>query len=942
MHQFIVGIIQKCVIILLFLLSACNSGSQKPPDPHPPSDMIATAGDTAVTLTWSPVAGAVDQSYNVYWSSSPQLTPKNGTLIGSVKPPYLHKELTNGNTYYYMVAARASFGEGPASGVVSATPQPPPLPPQKVTVTPGRKTATITWLSVENSENYNLYIATDPGLTPQNFDSLTEGRKFTAVTSPFQVTGLNDKLTYYFVVTTLSSTGESLASIPVSMTPKDIISIAGGGADHHCVIKVEGSLWCWGSNTWGQLGIGTKTNQSIPIQIGMSMDWLAIAMGGIQTCAIKITGSLWCWGSNFSTQWIRENTAFQSTPVQIGADMDWQAIAVGNGHSCALKKAGSLWCWGEGYRSGLSNGTTINQSLPVQIGVEMNWQTISAEGVNTCSIKVEGSLWCWVSKGSEGFGTGALVNQTIPLQIGVELDWQAIDVAVYHACALKKEGSLWCLNSYSLGQQADTITVNRYKFVKIGIAMDWQTIAVGSSHTCALKNENSLWCWGSNNWGQLGDGTLANQSIPVKIGVAMDWQVVSTGGDLISGNGHTCALKKEGSVWCWGNNSFSQLGDGTSANKSKPVQIGVTKDWLAIFAGGIYTCALKKESSIWCWGGFQLGQLDSSTPKLDSYSLTNRFTPIQLGVTTDWMTIDAGDGHMCVIKTEGSLWCWGHNDNGQLGDGTRVFKNTPVQIGITADWREISAGGWHTCGIKTEGSLWCWGFNLYGQLGNGKAGYIESKNMPVQIGIDMDWQKIAAGGAHTCALKTEGSLWCWGNNDYGQQGAGNAGYSQIIIAPVQIGTTLDWQTIAVSDSHTCALKMEGSLWCWGSNTWGQIGNGNTTDQSKPVQIGMNKYWTTISTGGGAGKSTSCAVDKEGSLWCWGNNFYGQLGDGSNVDKSLPTLVSNFSKGNQIVIGYHHICSIDMEGFLWCWGSNHFGQLGDGSGWSVYPRQVMLP
>jgi alpha-tubulin suppressor-like RCC1 family protein len=286
--------------------------------------------------------------------------------------------------------------------------------------------------------------------------------------------------------------------------------------------------------------------------------------------------------------------------------------------------------------------------------------------------------------------------------------------------------------------------------------------------------------------------------------------------------------------------------------------------------------------------------------------------------------VSAGEYHTCAIKQDGSLWCWGWNFSGQLGDGTNTSRTTPVQI-MSSGVSSVSLGGLHTCAVKTDGSLWCWGYNNSGQLGDGTNA---DKNTPVQV-MSSGVSSVAAGRHHTCAVKTDGSLWCWGNNDYGQLGDGTNTSRN---TPVQIMSS-GVSSVALGGGHTCAVKTDGSLWCWGSNFYGQLGDGTNADKTTPVQI-MSSGVSSVALG----YSHTCAVKTDGSLWCWGNNDSGQLGDGTNTSRNTPVQI--MSGVSSVALGGAHTCAVKTDGSLWCWGYNADGQLGDGSAWRNTPVYIM--
>jgi Regulator of chromosome condensation (RCC1) repeat/Secretion system C-terminal sorting domain len=283
-----------------------------------------------------------------------------------------------------------------------------------------------------------------------------------------------------------------------------------------------------------------------------------------------------------------------------------------------------------------------------------------------------------------------------------------------------------------------------------------------------------------------------------------------------------------------------------------------------------------------------------------------------------WQSVKAGGGHTFAIKQGGTLWAWGFNSHGQLGDGTLIDKNTPTQIGTSSNWQSISGGERHSLAIKQDGTLWAWGNNEYGQLGDGT---LINKSTPVQIGTATNWQSISGGSYQSFALKQDGTLWAWGYNAFGQLGDGTNTNKN---APTQIGTATNWQSIAGEYFHTLAIKQDGSLWAWGNNFSGQLGDGTNTDKNAPIQIGIATNWQSIS----GGEEYSLAIKQNGTIWAWGMNFFGELGDGTNNDKFIPTQIGTTSNWQSISTGAWHSLAVNQSGTLWAWGENLFGQLGD--------------
>jgi alpha-tubulin suppressor-like RCC1 family protein len=288
------------------------------------------------------------------------------------------------------------------------------------------------------------------------------------------------------------------------------------------------------------------------------------------------------------------------------------------------------------------------------------------------------------------------------------------------------------------------------------------------------------------------------------------------------------------------------------------------------------------------------------------------------------VAISAGSWHALALKSDGSLWAWGFNDYGQLGNGTsgwNNFRNTPVMTGTSTDWTAVSAGGYHTTALKSDRSLWAWGDNDFGQLGNDTT---TDSSVPVRVGTDTNWTAISAGYYHTLALKSDGSLWAWGHNDYGQLG------DNTIInrkTPVRVaGSSANWKAVSAGIYHTLALKTDGTLWAWGDNGYGQLGDGTDINRKIPVQVGTDNDWLAVS----AGNVHSLALKSDGTLWAWGGNNYGQIGDNTTIAKNAPVRRGTDNKWKTISAGNAHSLALKSDGTLWTWGSNNYGQLGDGT------------
>jgi len=334
---------------------------------------------------------------------------------------------------------------------------------------------------------------------------------------------------------------------------------------------------------------------------------------------------------------------------------------------------------------------------------------------------------------------------------------------------------------------------------------------------------------------------------------------------------------------------------------------------MKISAGGAHTAAIPLDGSLWTWGSNLDGQLGDGTG-------IDRMLPGKTGEDNDWSAVSAGGFHTAALKSDGTLWTWGNNLDGQLGDGTNFGRNLVSRVETETGWHMVSSGRFHTAALKSDGTLWTWGNNLDGQLGDGtKSG----RNFPAKIGVDESWVAVSAGWSHTAALKSDGTLWTWGRNFYGQLGDGTTTGS---IIPLQVGTGKDWITVSAGSAHTAAVKSDGTLWAWGRNSYGQLGDGTVTSRYSPVRIGTDSDWVEVS----AGSAHTAALKADGSLWTWGSNVYGQLGDSSFANSHSPVRVGNDTDWISVSAGEKHTAALKADGTLWTWGGNGSGQLGDGT------------
>lgn len=344
--------------------------------------------------------------------------------------------------------------------------------------------------------------------------------------------------------------------------------------------------------------------------------------------------------------------------------------------------------------------------------------------------------------------------------------------------------------------------------------------------------------------------------------------------------------------------------------------------WTEISTGGIHTIGIRDGGTLWSWGRNNSGQLGTG-----QNSSTINLTPKQIGTESNWSKISAGNAHNLAIKTDGTLWAWGRNSDGQIGMGSNASSfNTPQQIGTDTDWAFISAGDEFSLAIKTNGTLWAWGDNFFGQLGDTST---DDRNAPVQIGLATNWSIVSAGTQHALGLKTNGELWAWGTNNTARFSSTLPSFSYV---PIQMGTDTDWSKVVAARDHGVALKTNGTFWTWGSNATGQLGDGTTVDKTSPINIASLNGALKIAKG----HQHTLVIKNDGTIWSWGGNATGQLGIGTPLmpapSPTLSPTQENTLNNTWIYIDSKitHTAAIRSDGSLYTWGANLWGQLGDNS------------
>ena len=756
----------------------------------------------------------------------------------------------------------------------------------------------------------------------------------------------------------------------------NVIAIS-AGSSHSTALKNDGTVWAWGKNNSGQLGDGTWINKNEPVQVINLTDVKEISSGCCHSMTLKNDGTVWAWGDNYYGQLGNGGYIDRNQPVQASGLTDVKEISAGGFHSMALKNDGMVWAWGENYHGqlGIGNvGDNLPRITPVEVSVLTDVTAISAGGNHSLAIKNNDTVWAWGYGQYGQLGNGTTSSDEIePLQITGLTDVLKIIAGWNHSLAIKSDGTVLSWGMNFCGQLGDGTTTHKLQPVQITDFTNVTGIFANECHTVAFMSDGSVWSWGRNLSGELGDGTFNNRNVPGQSlinliteapppeqtpapVVTTESQTVYSSSIIIEGTAvpvstiritggsetTTGLADSEGnfsiqvflSLYDVNNLNITAQAEGKAMSDSitvyithEPSELPDAMPESKLSAGHDHSLFLKGDGKVWSWGGNNSGQLGSG-------NLENSAEPVEVLGLTDVRAVSAGSDHSLALKSDGTVWAWGDNFNGQLGDGTLVNRNEPVQVSGLSDVIAVSGGAWHSLALKSDGTVWAWGDNFNGQLGDGSW---ENRNEPVQVSGFTDVIAVSAGGWHSLALKSDGTVWAWGYNELCMLGDGTWVDRN---EPVKVSLLTDVSAISAGGLHSLALKRNGTVWTWGYQG-GEESSGSDIEvvtpmsvcppnvHVEPVRVTGLDYISGISAGG----FHSIALRGDGSVWSWGNNFVGQLGDGSLEEERVePAQLLGLSDILTVSSGSlrNHNFAVKINGMVWAWGSNEFSQLGDGT------------
>ncbi len=595
----------------------------------------------------------------------------------------------------------------------------------------------------------------------------------------------------------------------------------------------------------------------------------------------------------------------------------------GVAHTCGLSPEGAVFCWGDDANGQLGNGPGGSSQIPARVlgvggtGFLQNITQVSVGSSHSCAIESDGNAFCWGGDASGQLGNGgASAGSQTPVQVlrGTQAGTSSflqnltqISAGLAHSCAVISDGSAFCWGDDSFGQLGNGTENESQAPVQVsgvggaGVLQNVTQISTGDAHGCAVTSDGSAFCWGDDTFGQLGNGAGNESQTPTRVlgvGGAGFLQNIT---QISAGNAHGCAVMSDGSAFCWGADGSGQLGNGAAGNSQIPTRVlgvggtGFLQNITQISVGNAHSCAVASDGNALCWGADGSGRLGNGGGSVNSQTPASVLGAGGVGFLQNVTQISTGSAHSCAVGGDGNAFCWGSDGDGQLGTGGVSANSqapaqvpTPGQSATHVLFAQVSTGGLHSCGVTAEGAVFCWGAAGGGRLGSGAAA---GGPTPTQVlgvggtGFLRNVAHVSAGKAHTCAVTNNGRVLCWGSDQFGQ--LGNGGASASSSTPVQVagvggaGFLQNAIQISAGDSHNCAVTSAGSAFCWGLGSGGALGNGAGVDSQAPAQVlgvggaGFLQNVTQVS----AGIAHGCAITSAGSAFCWGSNLSGEGGNG---------------------------------------------------------------
>lgn len=668
------------------------------------------------------------------------------------------------------------------------------------------------------------------------------------------------------------------------------------GPESTFVLADDGHVRAFGRNDRGQLGLGHRKAGLAPATIPGLEGIVSVAAGLDYGASLDGTGSLRVWGATLQGPGLED---WSLRPEILSAlSQSVVAIAAGRGHVLAITNTGGLWAWGGNARGQLGQGQRSGRGGLVEILVPHPIVGAAAGGEHTVVVTREGGVWAWGGNGAGQIGDGTREDALSPTEIAeAGYDWkvgrpafvppggrydstQSVTVssttpdALIHYTTDGQEPD----NSDPAVPSGGVVEVTRPTTVKARAVKP----PAPPSNTSRARYELPS----ARRAGESPEAGTPELGLRKKVGgggggigpLAVIAGENAGYGAVAGGYSHSLLLKPDGTIWSWGTNTYWELGDTTPTARYIPAQVAALSSIKAIEAGLSFSLALQTNGDLWVWGLNNQGQLGDGLT-------ANRSVPYK--VLTGVVAMAAGEQHVLAVKSDGTVWAWGRNNEGELGQGTTSTtpQRTPIQVpGLPAGVVTRVAAGQFFSLLLRDGTVRAWGYNGSGQLGQND---LTQRTSPTVVAGLSSIDSLSGGQDHVLALRSDGQVFAWGRNNFGQVGDGTSGTNRL--TPVQLLECPPVVSISAGYNHSLAISETGVIYAWGQQSSGQVGDGTTaTSRVSPVALDAPTDVAAID----AGQIHSLAISRDGSVWAWGSNLSGRLGDGTTQNRLAPVKIAD--------------------------------------------------
>lgn len=719
------------------------------------------------------------------------------------------------------------------------------------------------------------------------------------------------------------------------------------GNSHSLLLRPNGTLYAWGNNANGQLGNNSTVSSQTPLVVVLPAGklFVQVATSNLHSLALASDGTVYAWGNNGNGQLGNNSTTQSTVPVAVTmpAGKQFVQVSAGGSHSLALASDGTLYAWGSNSFGQLGNNSTTQSLVPMAVTMPVGTQfvQVAAGGLHSLALASDGTLYAWGAGANGRLGTGSAADRGVPVAAIMPAGKRYVQIAAgsQHSLAVASDGTLYAWGRNSAGQLGNNSIVASSSPVAVVLPAGQLFVQVvgGDAYSLAVAADGTAYTWGNNGAGQLGNNSTTQSTVPVAVTMPAGKQFVQGA----SGSAHSLALASDGTLYAWGTNANGQLGNNSTTQSTVPVVavLPAAYGYAQVAGGNSYSLGLRADGKAYAWGSNAGGALGDGTN-------TQRLVPVAVSqgavpVDMRFAQVSTGFRHSLALAANGTLYAWGRNLEGQLGIGSTTNSNFPLTVSqgdipVGTRFVQITAGYYHSLALAADGTLYAWGLNSAGQLGDGTT---TNRTIPVAVTMPagVRFVQVSAANAHSLALAADGTVYAWGTNFTGQVGIGTAAASLVPVAVSQgdipVGTR--FVQVAAGSDHSLALAADGTLYAWGFNSNGQVGDNTTINRTAPVAVSLGaasvgtRFVRVV-----GGQFHSLALAADGTLYGWGLNSNGQLGDGTTITPRLTPVAESSRRttwrGVASGPSATHSLGLGSEAAVFTAGLNGNGQLGDGT------------